>query len=46
LGLGAKRQEGVGAVRDKHLGSSLGDFLKEEEIFEEAQAQAMKEVIA
>ena len=30
----------------KHLGSSIDEFLKEEGIFEEAQAQAMKEVIA
>ncbi len=30
----------------KHMGSSLDDFLKEEGIFEEAQAQAVKEVVA
>jgi hypothetical protein len=30
----------------KHLGSSLDDFLKDEGIFEEAQAQAVKEVVA
>ena len=30
----------------KHMGSSIDDFLKEEGIFEEAQAQAVKEVIA
>jgi hypothetical protein len=30
----------------KHLGSSVDDFLKEEGIFEEAQAQAVKEVVA
>ena len=30
----------------KHLGSTIDDFLKEEGIFEEAQAQAVKEVIA
>ena len=30
----------------KHMGSSIDDFLKEEGIFEEAQAQAMKEVVA
>ena len=28
------------------MGSSLDDFLKEEGIFEEAQAQAVKEVVA
>jgi hypothetical protein len=30
----------------KHMGSSIDDFLKEEGIFEEAQAQALKEVVA
>lgn len=30
----------------KHMGSSLDDFLKQEGIFEEAQAQAIKEVVA
>ena len=30
----------------KNIGSSIDDFLKEEGIFEEAQAQAVKEVIA
>ena len=30
----------------KHMGSSIDDFLKEEGIFEEAQANAVKEVIA
>ena len=30
----------------KHIGSSIDDFLKEEGIFEEAQAQAVKEVVA
>ena len=32
--------------RKKHMGSSLDDFLREEGIFEEAQAQAVKEVVA
>jgi antitoxin HicB len=32
--------------RKKHVGSSIDDFLKEEGIFEEAQAQAVKEVVA
>jgi len=31
---------------NKHLGSSIDDFLKEEGIFEDAQAQAVKEVVA
>ena len=30
----------------KHMGSSIDHFLKEEGIFEEAQAQAIKEVVA
>ncbi len=30
----------------RHMGSSLDDFLKKEGIFEEAQAQAVKEVVA
>jgi antitoxin HicB len=30
----------------KHMGSSIDDFLKEEGIFEAAQAQAIKEVVS
>jgi antitoxin HicB len=30
----------------KHMGSSIDDFLEEEGIFDEAQAQAIKEVVA
>ena len=30
----------------KHMGSSIDDFLKGEGIFEETQAQAVKEVVA
>jgi antitoxin HicB len=30
----------------KHMGSSIDDFLKEEGIFEEAQIQVVKEVVA
>ena len=30
----------------KRMGSSIDDFLKEEGIFEEAQAEAVKEVVA
>lgn len=30
----------------KHMGSAIDDFLKEEGIFEAAQAQAVKEVVA
>jgi predicted XRE-type DNA-binding protein len=32
--------------RKKHMGSSIDDFLKEQDIFEESQAQAIKEVVA
>ncbi|MGA9984455.1 MAG: Fis family transcriptional regulator, partial [Acidobacteriaceae bacterium] len=35
-----------GAMSRKHMGTSIDDFLKEEGIFEEAQAQAIKEVVA
>jgi len=30
----------------KHMGSGIDDFLKQEGIFEEAQTQAVKEVVA
>lgn len=30
----------------QHMGSGIDDFMKEEGIFEEAQAQAVKEVVA
>jgi antitoxin HicB len=33
-------------MSNKHMGSSIDDFMKEEGIFEETQAQAVKEVIA
>ena len=33
-------------MSDKHIGSSLDDFLQEEGLFKETQAQAIKEVIA
>ncbi len=33
-------------MNKKHRGSSLDDFLKEEGFFDEAQAQAVKEVVA
>jgi antitoxin HicB len=46
FGAGAEAQEGAGAMSKKHMGSSVDDFLKEEGIFEEAQAQAVKEVVA
>jgi antitoxin HicB len=33
-------------TRKNHIGSSIDDFMKREGIFEEAQAQAVKEVVA
>lgn len=33
-------------MKKKHTGSSIDDFLREEGIFEEAQAEATKEVVA
>jgi hypothetical protein len=45
-GIGAQAPEGVDAMRRKNMGSSVDDFLKEEGIFEEAQAQAVKELVA
>jgi phage-related protein len=46
FGNGAQAPEGVGAMSKKNMGSSIDDLLKEEGIFEEAQAQAVKEVVA
>jgi antitoxin HicB len=33
-------------MKNKHIGSSLDAFLKNEDLYEELQAQAIKEVIA
>ncbi len=46
LALARKRPKGVEAMTRKHMGSSIDDFMKEEGIFEETQAQAIKEVVA
>src|ERR1039458_2471941 len=43
---GTQVPEGVDAMSKKHMGSSIDDFLKEEGVFEEAQARAVKEVVA
>jgi antitoxin HicB len=32
--------------KNRHIGTSLDDFLREEGIYEETQAQAIKEVVA
>jgi antitoxin HicB len=45
-GIGAQTAKGADAMSKKHMGSSIDSFLKEEGIFEEAQNQAIKEVIA
>lgn len=42
----AETAEGAGAMSQENIGSSIDDFLKEEGIFEEAQTQAVKEVVA
>ena len=42
----ARRVTAMSKKRKKHMGSSVDDFLKEEGIFEESQAQAVKEVVA
>ncbi len=44
--VGAQAPEGAGTVSKKNMGSSIDDFLRKENIFEEAQAQAVKEVVA
>jgi antitoxin HicB len=46
FGLSAQAAEGVDEMSKKHMGSSIDDFLKAEGIFEEAQSQAVKEVVA
>jgi predicted XRE-type DNA-binding protein len=46
LGIGAQTANGVESMSGKTMGSSIDDFLKEEGVFEQAQAQAIKEVIA
>jgi hypothetical protein len=38
--------QGVDEMNKRHMGSTIDDFLKQERIFEEAQAQAIKEVVA
>jgi hypothetical protein len=42
----ASGRRGVAAMKNKHIGSSIEDFLKKEGIFKEAQAQAVREVVA
>jgi predicted XRE-type DNA-binding protein len=44
--IGAQASEGSGAMSKKNMGSSIDDFLRDEGIFEEAQSQAVKEVVA
>jgi hypothetical protein len=42
----ARKRQKVRNMSDQPIGSSLDDFLQEEGLFEETQAQAIKEVIA
>jgi predicted XRE-type DNA-binding protein len=44
--LAGKCKKGVAAMSRKHTGSSIDDFMKQEGILEETQAQAIKEVVA
>ena len=46
FGVGSQAPEGVNEMSKKHMGSSIDDFLKAEGVFEEAQSQAVKEVVA
>lgn len=46
LQLAQKRQQEIEDEKEKHIGSSIDDFMKEEGFFEEAEAQAIKEVVA
>jgi hypothetical protein len=46
FGNGAKASKGIGTMSKQHMGSSIDAFLQEEGIFEEAQVQAIKEVVA
>jgi antitoxin HicB len=46
LNFSPQAPEGVTTVSKKNMGSSIDDFLKKENIFEESQAQAIKEVVA
>jgi antitoxin HicB len=45
-GTGAQTAEGARAMSKKNMGSSIDEFLKKENIFDEAQAQAIKKVVA
>jgi hypothetical protein len=46
LTLARKRQKELQPMSKKHMGSSIDDFLKAEGILEEAQAEAVKELVA
>jgi predicted XRE-type DNA-binding protein len=46
FGVGAQAPEGTNEMSKKHMGSGIDDFLKAEGVFEEAQSQAVKEVVA
>jgi hypothetical protein len=42
----SRRKKEVKAMSKKNMGSTIDSFLKREGIFEETQAQAVKEVVA
>jgi antitoxin HicB len=46
FGVGPQASKGASTMSKKNLGSKIDDFLREENIFEEAQAQAVKEVVS
>jgi len=42
----AAARAGNGAMSDKHMGSSVDEFLRKEGMLDEARAQAIEEVVA
>jgi len=44
--IGPETPEEVGTMSKKNMGSGIDEFLKEEGIFEEAQTEAIKEVVS
>jgi predicted XRE-type DNA-binding protein len=41
-----ERDQGMSKPKNRHIGTSLDDLLREEGVYEETQAQAIKEVVA
>ena len=46
VSLGPEASEGGGGRSEKHIGSSVGDFLNREGVSQEAQTRAITEVVA